>query len=131
MSPCVCQKGKDGSERENLDFVRFYAQETIKLHSRQEVLLICEEGSRGDCPGLRYDSTEDATRVHKHKDQLGLSSLSLPHSPSSTLSLLPLAGFVCSLLQLDLEKQLKPAQPAEIQLEISFINALLRFPRWA
>lgn len=109
---CVRGAGRGEREREwgNLDFVRFYAQETIKLHSRQEVLLICEEGSRGDCPGLRYDSTEDATRVHKHKDQLGLSSLSLPHSPSSTLSLLPLSGFVCSLLQLDVEKQLKEAE---------------------
>lgn len=122
---CVTEGEIEKRERGNLDFVRFYAQETIKLHSRQEVLLICEEGSRGDCPGLRYDSTEDATRVHKHKDQLGLSSLPL---------LLSLSGFVCSLLQLDLEKQLKeaePAQPAEIQLEISFINALLRFPRRA
>lgn len=71
---CVTEGKGEERERGNLDFVRFYAQETIKLHSRQEVLLICEESSRGDCPGLRYDSTEDATRVHKHKDQLGLSS---------------------------------------------------------
>lgn len=86
---CVSEGERRGRERGNLDFVRFYAQETIKLHSRQEVLLICEEGSRGDCPGLRYDSTEDATRVHKHKDQLGLSSLYHLQPPS----LLPLALF--------------------------------------
>lgn len=81
---CVPERERREREKGNLDFVRFYAQETIKLHSRQEVLLICEEG---DCPGLRYDSTEDATRVHKHKDQLGLSSLSL----LLPLSLLPVS----------------------------------------
>lgn len=100
MSLCDREGGRRESERErgrgNLDFVRFDAQETIKLHSRQEVLLIGEAGSRGYCPALRYDSTADATRVLKHKDQLAL-----PHSPPLPPSWL---GFVCTLLQLDLEK---------------------------
>lgn len=87
MSLCDREGGRRESERErgrgNLDFVRFDAQETIKLHSRQEVLLIGEAGSRGYCPALRYDSTADATRVLKHKDQLAL-----PHSPPLSLLLL-------------------------------------------